>query len=85
MSACDMCYNAHVDSELTSDNDFSAHIIGECAEGYRILLKSGWVRPTAITFEKWEESGWMTIGFYRPRYCPNCGRRLFENEKKKDR
>ncbi len=80
MDACYMCNNAHVDPELTSDNDFSAFSIGKCAAGYRILFESGWARPTEITFEKVEEIGFVTIGFYRPRYCPNCGRELFENK-----
>ncbi len=85
MDACHMCDNAHTNPEFTSDNDYSACTIGKCETGYRILLESGWARPTAITFEKLEASGCRTIGFYRPRYCPNCGRKLFENEKKKDR
>jgi len=80
VDACSMCYNAHVEPELTSDNDFSACGIGECEAGYRIFFLSGCARPTRVTFEKWEEKrGWAAIGCYCPRFCPNCGRRLFEN------
>jgi len=85
MDACDMCLNAFIDSELTSDNDLSFSGIGECEAGYRILLRSGCARPTAMMVEKLVASGWVTIGYYSPRYCPNCGRKLVENEKKKDR
>jgi len=84
LKACDMCNNAYTDSELHSDNDLSYTGIGECAKGYRILLRSGDGRPTEIIFEKWDErTGWSIIGCYQPKFCPNCGRELKENSTKK--
>lgn len=54
---------------------------GEHEKGYRALLRSGDGRPTAILFEKWTDGvGWTTIGHYQPKYCPNCGRELKEND-----
>jgi len=50
-----------------------------------MFLESGYGKSTAITFEKMEAGLWVTMGVYFPRYCPNCGRKLVENEKKKDR
>lgn len=32
--SCKMCLNAHVDPELTSDNDLSYSTIGECTDSY---------------------------------------------------
>jgi len=63
----------------------SFSIIGECEPGYRILFEIGRANPTAINFEVWKADVWQTVGYYRLRFCPNCGRRLVENEKKKDR
>lgn len=80
IKACRMCFNAHTDPELNSDNDLSYIGIGECEKGFRMLLRSGDGRPTAILVEKWfDGTGWMTIGYYQPQYCPNCGRELKEN------
>ena len=81
--ACKMCFNAHTDPELTSDNDLSYSTIGECTDLYRLMFRSGDDRPTGILFERWnKDSGWHMLGFYWPKFCPNCGRRLTENEKK---
>ena len=41
-------------------------------------------RPTGIFVECFDkEKGWTTTDFYWLKFCPNCGRRLTENEKKK--
>lgn len=78
--ACGMCVSAFTDPELDSDNDLSYITIGECEKGYRMLLRSGDGRPVEILVEKWNDvAGWQTIGDYRPKYCPNCGRELKEN------
>lgn len=80
--SCRMCDNAATNPELNSDNDLSFSGIGECVDGYRIMLRSGDGRPTGIIFERWnEKAGWSTIGHYLPKYCPNCGRELKENER----
>lgn len=81
--SCKMCLNAHVDPELTNDNDLSCFTIGKCTDSYRLMFRSGDGRPTGILFEEWNrDRGWHTLGFYWPNFCPNCGRRLTENEKK---
>lgn len=79
---CKMCTNAHTDSDLTSDNDLSYCGVGECEKSFRLMLRTGNGRPTGILVEHLDEGiGWNTIGFYWPKFCPNCGRRLTENEK----
>ncbi|USF25539.1 hypothetical protein N510_000451 [Firmicutes bacterium ASF500] len=81
---CGMCNNAFADPELNSDNDLSYFGIGECEKGFRMLLRSGDGRQTTILVEKWfDGTGWMTIGYYQPKYCPNCGRELRENASRK--
>lgn len=81
MKACYMCDNAYTNSELDSDDDLSYFSIGELSDGYRIFLRSGDGRPTVILFEKFiKETGWHFVAEYKPKYCPNCGRLLKEND-----
>lgn len=80
MKVCGMCNNAFTDPELNSDNDLSYIGIGKCEKGFKMFLRSGDGRPTAILVEKWfDATGWRTIGDYQPKYCPNCGREPKEN------
>lgn len=79
VKACGMCVNAYVDPELDSDHDLSYFGIGSCAKPYRMLLRSGASRPTEILIERHFDDGWIPIGSYEPKYCPNCGRELIEN------
>lgn len=81
--ACKMCDNAYTNPDLTSDNDLSYISVGDCADGYRILLRTGDARFTVLEFEgRGQDRCWCSLGHYRPNFCPNCGRRLRENEKK---
>lgn len=85
MNACRMCDSAYTNPELSSDGDLSYFTIGECEKGYRAMLRSGDNRPVEIIFEKWSDTaGWLTIGCYQPKFCPNCGRELKENGKQKE-
>ncbi len=84
MTACCMCDNTYTNLGLTSDNDFSSFSIGTYETDYRISLETGYSKPTTITVERHDASGWATIGYYRPRFCPNCGRELVENKKKEE-
>lgn len=80
--ACGMCDNAHTNPELQSDNDLSYFSIGKCEDSYRLMLRTGDGRSTQILFEKWgQDRRWHLVGFYQPDFCPNCGRKLTENEK----
>ncbi len=79
---CTYCNNATVDDGLTSENDLSFISIGHIEKGYTLYFRSGDNRFTGIDishfFEGREYSN--TIGYYVPKYCPECGRYLKENE-----
>jgi hypothetical protein len=81
---CGNCLNAYVDDELTPENDFSARSVGMAEPGHRIMLQTGCGRPTEIVSEIWNEKHkqWETIAAYAPKYCPECGRELFENKER---
>lgn len=79
---CRMCLNALVDDELTHSNDLSYHGIGEnYVSGIRLLFSSGNRKPPRILVETHFHGEWQTVGEYRPRFCPNCGREIVEYPK----
>lgn len=84
---CYMCTNAKVNDELTVDNDYSAHCIGDMPRYKRFLIESGWGKPLRICYEEWNDQygHWSTIGYYYPKYCPNCGRELKEYKKEREK
>lgn len=76
MSYCEFCCNARVEPDLDFDNDLSYCSVGDSvADGYSMFIRSGNDKPTAIIVSH----GANDIIYYKMRYCPNCGRRLFEN------
>ena len=79
---CFMCVNARVDDELTDDNDFSSIGVGRAMKGYRLSINSGNRSPVSIEVEAWNEQMQRNtiVASYHPKFCPNCGRRLFEYE-----
>jgi len=83
-TCCYLCENAYTNPELTSGIDLSFYTIGKCEPGFRILFETGGGRPTAIIFEVQKADVMQTVGYYCPRFCPNCGRELAENKKKKE-
>ena len=78
--ACRMCFNAYTDPDLSCFNDLSYIPVGSCVDGYRILFRSGAAKVTALVFEQRCDDGWHSLCSYVPKFCPNCGRRLMENE-----
>lgn len=80
---CGYCLNATTDPELTHDNDLSYRSIGKSDPGMRIMFKSGDAKPTEIIFELRDNKlfRWVTNAYYIPKYCPECGRKLLENER----
>lgn len=50
-----------------------------------MMFRTGDRKNTAIIIEKWSEEHHrnIDIGEYVPKYCPECGRKLFENDKNK--
>lgn len=83
MNYCNMCFNATVDPRLRGKNDLHYHPLGFTEENYAIYFRSGDGQATEIIFEdKKTKSESHLVGRYEPRYCPNCGRELIENNKK---
>lgn len=82
---CPFCLNASSDpmGELTTENDYSSLSVGRAMEHYRISIDSGDNKPTRIVVTHWNKDMQRNIDIcmYNMKYCPECGRKLFENER----
>lgn len=89
--SCHFCYNVHVwakephddedyfDGGLNDDNDGSSCVIGRADKEFSIMLNSGMGRPCEIEFRTWgKDNMWHAAGYYYPKFCPECGRKLDE-------
>ena len=90
--SCPFCFNAYVyakmpkteeelyfGDDLTDDNDSSSCGIGRAAKDFSIMFNSGMGKPCEIEFRQWGIGNmWHTVGYYYPKYCPECGRKLDE-------
>lgn len=82
LSACYMCDNARVNpcEELDDYNDLSCISIGDMADSRRLIFCSGAGKAPRIEYDEWNEQLklWLTMGIYYPKFCPNCGRKIYE-------
>lgn len=79
---CYLCDNARLNNGLEDYNDFSSSCIGSFSQDCRIMLTSGSGKPLRIEIARWceEAERWVDIGFYYPKFCPECGREIWEYE-----
>lgn len=82
MKYCKFCCNATVEPELDSDNDLSYMGVGKTAENCSMHIRSGNGQSTVLLISQYDKELQenINIGVYRMKYCPECGRRLNENE-----
>ena len=80
---CEYCLNARSDPdcELDDSNDFgSMSISGMSEDGFRIMFDGGAGMPPRLVIEQRRpEYGWVNIGKYFPKFCPECGRDLMND------
>lgn len=79
---CYLCDSARLTDDLEDYNDFSSSVIGSFSHDCRIMLSSGNGKPLRIDIARWnnESQRWVDIGIYYPKYCPECGRKIWEYE-----
>lgn len=77
---CRFCLDASCDPEgkLTTENDYSSLPVGNVAEGYRMSIDVGCGKPLRVCIEHWLPHMQQNelVGFYKPKFCPECGRKL---------
>ena len=85
MKPCKFCLNAAVDKELTAENDLSYSGVGkEFEPGSKIhaYIRSGDAKPTALVISQYMDRYNRNVDVieYKMKFCPECGRPLFENK-----
>lgn len=74
----------YFDTGLDDTNDMCSATIGSTTDGFQMFLNSGGGEPVNIELCQWKDNGyrgqpgWVTIGVYYPKFCPECGRQLEE-------
>lgn len=76
----------YFDNGLDDSNDFSSHTIGVNSNGIQLYFNSGNGEACNVEVCQWisdlnglEHSGrWHTVAKYYPKFCPECGRPLWE-------
>lgn len=78
--ACFFCDNAIINPELDSNSDYACKVIGDMPDRYRLCLCTGFGKPTRIEYDVFNDQYgmWCTHGVYYPKYCPECGRKIYE-------
>lgn len=80
--ACRFCDNAFTNPNLTIYNDLSYCSVGFSEKGYALYIRSGHCRSTSLVVTRFGAGLGLNqdVAFYSMKYCPECGRRLFEND-----
>lgn len=90
---CCFCFNSRIYEEteddwlgtpFTDENDSSSITVGHSCKDRRVFISSGYGEPTRIEFDEWfgDNQGWVTTAKYYPKYCPECGRKIDEYERR---
>lgn len=80
--ACAYCSN-HLNSELQENNDYGSISVGRIRKYMRLSIESGGlhIRPRFVVEEFNGQTCEMNvIGYYCPKYCPECGEKVVEIE-----
>lgn len=81
---CHVCENATVNPNLSPEYDLQYTNIGmdtTSIKGTSLMIRTGDRRATAIVVSQWNKDLNCNedIAIYKPKFCPECGRPLFEN------
>lgn len=93
---CRFCFNSRIYQKteddwfcdpFTDENDSCSIGVGSAAKDTRIMISSGYGKPTRIEFDEWINDcrEWITYARYYPKYCPECGRKIDEYERSEEK
>lgn len=78
--SCYICDKVLVKPDLTEvDSDSLCVGIGICVPDYRMLISPWTSSGFCLEVHNFNSTldEWIPVGYCFPKYCPNCGRRLF--------
>ena len=61
--------------------------VGRTEKGIRMMLNKNPREPLMIEVSSWNDkinpNQWQLVGYYYPKYCPECGRKIDEYDRSK--
>jgi len=77
---CWYCASCRTQHDLDPDTDFHSSTVGDVERGYSIMYSCGFHQGPRIEMRAWNDkiNMWDTVGIYKPKYCPECGRHITE-------
>lgn len=85
--SCRFCENNRTNPEweLSEEQCFYAMTIGQSDKGTRIMFCKNPHKPLMIEISQWNEKfippQWQLVGYYYPKFCPECGRKIDEYDR----
>lgn len=87
--SCRFCENNRTNPEWELDEEQVSYAmtIGRTENGIRMMLTKNPYEPLMITIDRWNEKlrppQWQLVGYYYPKFCPECGRKIDEYDRTK--
>lgn len=87
--SCRFCENNRTNPEweLSEEQCFYAMTIGQSDKGTRIMFCKNPHKPLMMEISQWNEKfippQWQLVGYYYPKFCPECGRKIDEYDRRK--
>lgn len=80
--SCVYCYNYEKGGELDKFHDYREINVGKCALYYKLVIRSGGGgnHKQRIELEAYNGNEMLVVGRYRPKFCPECGEKICNEE-----
>lgn len=87
--SCKFCANNRTNPEweLEEDQVFYAMSVGKSENSTRIMFVKNPNEPLMLEVSRWNDKinpqQWQPVGYYYPKFCPECGRKIDEYDRSK--
>lgn len=87
--SCRFCANNRTNPEWELDEEQCSYALscGKADTKYRLMFDKNPHEPLLIIAERWNEKLnppiWQLVGYYYPKFCPECGRKIDEYKRER--